>query len=174
VSEYSKDVSRSMEIITCINTDKELRTVLQYGVEGIHWEYDDPDTKETISIISDDYKMELSETGNVFMTYPGEGISMEYWDKYLIQNQEAVSSPYIKMPNYFSEENGNLDLLEEYEALCEEYKERILNVSSENFNAEIKEILAELQSNEVIQKLLDEEDDDSLISYYTKWQQGAY
>lgn len=174
VSEYSKDVSRSMEIITCINTDKELRTVLQYGVEGIHWEYDDPDTKETISIISDDYKMELTETGNVFMTYPAEGVPMEYWDQYLIQNQEAVSSPYIKMPNYFSEENGNLDLLEEYEALCEEYKEKILNISGENFNAELKVLLAELQSNEIIQKLLDEEDEDSLLSFYTKWQEGMY
>ncbi len=174
VSEYSKDISRSMEIITCINTDKELRTVLQYGVEGIHWEYDDPETKETISIISDDYKMELTETGNVFMTYPGEGIPMEYWDKYLIQNQEAISSPYIKMPDYFSEENGNLELLAEYEALCKEYKAKIDAVTGEDFNNEIKALLAELQANEVMQKLLDEEDEDSLISFYTKWQEGMY
>ena len=174
VSEYSKDISRSMEIITCINTDKELRTVLQYGVEGIHWEYDDPDTKETISIISDDYKMELHETGNVFMTYPGEGLPMEYWDAYLIQNQEAVSSPYIKMPDYFSEENGNLDLLEEYEKLCKEYKAKIDAVTGENFNAEIKALLAELQNNEVMQKLLDEEDEDSLISFYNKWHDSVY
>lgn len=172
VSEYTKNSSRAMEIITCINTDHEMRTVLQYGVEGIHWEYDDPETKETISIISDDYKMELIETGNVFMTYPGEGISMDFWEIYKTQNLEAIASPYIKMSGYVDEDNE--EIFAELERLNKEYKEKLDAITSENFNAELRELKNEILSNETIQKLLDPEDKESLVSIYTEWQDGAY
>ncbi len=53
VSTYSKNLARSMEIITMLNTDSELRTILQYGAEGIHWQID-PENEETIIALSDD------------------------------------------------------------------------------------------------------------------------
>ncbi|MBE6616615.1 MAG: hypothetical protein E7627_01535 [Ruminococcaceae bacterium] len=172
VSTYTKNISRSMEIITCINTDKELRTILQYGVEGVHWAYEDSDTKDTIKIISDDYGMRLNETGNVFMTYPGEGISMDYWKPLLTQNNDAGSSPYMKLSSFTTEENE--DLLKELAKLNAEYKAKLDALTSENFNAGIKELKNELLYNEIIVDLLDEENEDSLLSYYNKWQKENY
>ena len=172
VSQYSKSVPRSMEIITLINTDQTFRTILQYGVEGVHWAYEDPDTKETIKIISDDYKMDLNETGNVFMTYPGEGLPMSYWDQYLEHNIETISDPFMKMPEYVTEENS--ELYEELLELNKEYKERIDKMTFENFNSELREMRAELAENETLLKLLDPEDEESLIYFYTDWQETTY
>ena len=39
VSSYSKSLARSMEIITYLNTSTDLRTILQYGAQGVHWDY---------------------------------------------------------------------------------------------------------------------------------------
>lgn len=172
VSAYTKNASRAMEIITCINTDKELRTILQYGVEGVHWAYEDDDTKETIKIISDEYGMELQETGNVFMTYPGEGISMDYWTPFLTQNNDAGSSPYMKLKSFVTDENE--ELLAELAKLNAEYKAKLDALTSENFNAGLKEIKNELLYNETLVDLLDEENEDSLLSYYNKWQKENY
>jgi len=149
-----------------------LRTILQYGVEGVHWAYEDSDTKDTIKIISDDYGMRLNETGNVFMTYPGEGISMDYWNPLLTQNNDAGSSPYMKLSSFTTEENE--DLLKELAKLNAEYKAKLDALTSENFNAGIKELKNELLYNEIIVDLLDEENEDSLLSYYNKWQKENY
>ncbi|MBQ7826778.1 MAG: extracellular solute-binding protein, partial [Clostridia bacterium] len=103
VSMNSLDVSRSMEIITLINTDPTVRTILQYGVEGKHWEYNTELTEngeKTIKIISNDYKMNLIDTGNVFLTYPGENIPMSYWEDGKQQNLDSLISPYLGFARY--------------------------------------------------------------------------
>lgn len=172
VSAYTKNSSRAMEIITCINTNKELRTILQYGVEGIHWDYEDRDTKDTIKIISDEYGMKLEETGNVYMTYPAEGVSMDYWTPFLTQNNDAGSSPYMKLKTFATEENE--ELLAALAKLNAEYKAKIDALTSENFNAGIRDIKNELLYNETLVDLLDEENEDSLVSYYLDWQSENY
>ncbi len=40
VSTWSKSLARSMEIITYLNTSSDIRTILQYGVQGVHWDYE--------------------------------------------------------------------------------------------------------------------------------------
>ncbi|MBQ7599490.1 MAG: hypothetical protein IJU57_02335 [Clostridia bacterium] len=172
VCEYSKNVSRAMEIITCINTNPELRTVLQYGVEGVHWEYEDPDTKESIKILSGDYGMDINETGNVFMTYPGEGETMEYWEQYKAHNRETISDPFMKMPSYVND--NNREDIEELLRLNEEYKARFDAITFENFNDEIKKIKAELAENEAFMRLVDPENEDSIIYQYVDWQETTY
>ena len=172
VCEYSKNVTRSMEIITCINTDPELRTILQYGVEGVHWDYEDPDTKDTIKIISNDYSMDLYETGNVFMTYAGEGKTMDYWEEFKAHNRDTISDPFMKMPSYVND--NNREDIEELLRLNEEYKARIDAITYENFNAEIKQIRAELAENEAFMRLIDEENEDSIVFQYVDWQETTY
>ena len=67
VSAFSKSLSRSMEIITYLNTNTDLRTVLQYGKRGVHWDYTREESKDTIKLLpkSSEYKMRLTDTGNV-------------------------------------------------------------------------------------------------------------
>ena len=171
VSTYTKNLSRAMEIVTCLNTTKELRTVLQYGVEGVHWEYED-DTEETIRIISDDYKMELLETGNVYMTYPGEGMPMSYWEYSKQQNLDSVSSPYIKFPSYINDENRAV--MERVAEYSKEIKARIDECPYEEYTAFIKDLKKEIANNPDVKKMLDPENENSIYKIYFEWHSDLY
>ncbi|MGN1345487.1 MAG: hypothetical protein ACI4V1_01770, partial [Eubacteriales bacterium] len=173
VSAYSKSLSRSMEIITYLNTSSDIRTILQYGAEGVHWEYENEDTKETIRILSDDYQMNLVDTGNVYMTYPGEGISMKYWDYGKAQNLDSISSPYMKFPSYVND--SNKAQLEELAKISKEYKERLDALTFAEYADAITEIKAEIKENEIINAMLDtEENENSIAAIYGSWYDENY
>jgi len=174
VSSYSKSLTRSMEIITYLNTSTELKTVFQYGAEGIHWEYNDPDTKETIKILSNDYQMNMVDTGNVYMTYPGEGQPISDWEAYKQQNLESTSSPYIAMPS-FIDENNEADM-KEIAKLSKEYKARLDALTVENWDDEIDLIKDEIKNNELIQNHINtrKEYENGLVMRYQEWYQEVY
>lgn len=163
VSSYSKSLSRSMEIITYLNTSSDIRTILQYGVEGVHWQYN-RDNPEVIDILSDDYSMNLLETGNVYMTYPGEGIPMSYWDYGKQQNLDSISSPYIKFGDSYITD-ANRAKLEELADLSKSYKERIDAMSAEEFKDAISTFKSEVKESELMSELLDTEEVTYAVAY---------
>lgn len=153
VSSYSKSLSRSMEILTYLNTSSDIRTILQYGAEGIHWQYN-KENPEVIDILSKDYSMNLLETGNVYMTYPGEGIPMSQWEYGKQQNLDSISSPYIKFgTSYITDDNKAK--LDELAKLSKEYKEKIDAMTAEEFQAALSEFKAEVKASELMTELLD-------------------
>jgi len=173
VSSYSKSLARSMEIITYLNTNSDIRTILQYGAQGVHWEYDDEDTKETISILSDDYQMDIVNTGNVYMTYPGEGIPMSHWDYAKQQNLDSTSDPFMKFEGFVTD--ANKAQIEELAALSKQYKDRIDALTFAEWDAEISAIKKELKDNELITSLLDgEENENSIATVYNDWYAENY
>lgn len=93
VSEYSRSLSRSMQIITYLNTNSDLRNVLQYGVEGVHYKIDDETGK--LVRLNRDYIMDLESTGNVFMAYPEEDMDVDAWEWGKKQNLEV--KPYLSL-----------------------------------------------------------------------------
>lgn len=93
VSEYSRSLSRSMQIITYLNTNSDLRNVLQYGVEGVHYKIDDETGK--LVRLNRDYIMNLESTGNVFMAYPEEDMDVDVWEWGKKQNLEV--KPYLSL-----------------------------------------------------------------------------
>ena len=171
VSEYTKSLPRSMEIITYLNTSSDIRTVLQYGVKGVHWEYED-ESEETIRIISDDYGMNLLETGNVYMTYPGEGMPMSYWEYGKQQNLDSISSPYIKFPGYITDANrATMEKIAEY---SKEIKAQLDACSYENLNATVRDLRKEVANNPDVKKMLDPENENSVLRIYTEWHSDLY
>ncbi len=174
VSAYSKSLTRSMEILTYLNTSTELKTVFQYGAEGIHWEYNDPDTKEYIKILSDDYQMNMIDTGNVYMTYPGEGQPISDWEPYKAQNLESTISPYVGMPSFFDESNA-ADMAE-IAKLSKEYKARFDALTLENWDDEIDLIKDEIKDNEIMKNHTNNrsEAENGLIVKYKEWYQEVY
>lgn len=88
VSAYTRSVSRSMQIITYLNTNSELRNVLQYGVEGIHYTINEEGRLERTKDC--DYFMNIKSTGNVFMAYPEEGMDLDVWEWGKKQNLEVL------------------------------------------------------------------------------------
>lgn len=103
VTSYTKDLGRSMEIITYLNTNADLRNVLQYGVEGLHYSIN---SEGRIKRLNNNYMMNLANTGNAFIAYPEEGMDADVWKWGKLQNQDAKSSLIMSFrvdPKYIHE-----------------------------------------------------------------------
>ena len=92
VSTYTKNVARSMEILTYLNTRSDLRNLFGYGVEGVHYELD---KDGVVKKLSNDYNMKLEYTGNTFIAYPPEGTSADVWEVAKLHNLDLVMSPWF-------------------------------------------------------------------------------
>ena len=88
VTTFTRSLTRSMEIITYLNTNSELRNVLQYGVENVHYTVN---SDGTITRLNNNYMMNIRNTGNVFVAYPEEGMSADAWTYGKQQNLDAKS-----------------------------------------------------------------------------------
>ena len=97
VCTYSRSLDRSMDIIAYLNTNTELRNILQYGVENKHYKMNvDEDTgKATLERLSNDYMMNIYATGNAFIAYPEPDMSEDIWEKGKIQNRGSLVNPLL-------------------------------------------------------------------------------
>ena len=99
VSTYSRSLSRSMQIITYLNTNSDLRNILQYGVLGEHYKLDDETGK--VVRLNRDYIMNIESTGNVFMAYPEEDMDLDIWEWGKKQNLDVL--PYLTISFDYSD-----------------------------------------------------------------------
>ena len=121
VNALEDNVSRSMEIITYINTNEDLRNILQYGVEGENYYIDDDGV---LHRYNETYMMDINKTGNVFMAHPEEDLPENYWDYGIQQNEDAKLIPTFG----FELDYDTLVSAEEMnalQALSEEYMARM-------------------------------------------------
>lgn len=163
VSAYTKDVDRAMEVITLLNTNTELRTILQYGVEGIHWRHD-VDDENVIEILSDKYQMDIVETGNVYMTYPAEGVPMSEWQ----HSKEHNLDSFVPKTNGFVYNNENTSaLLEELDAESARILAKVEAMSADEFNQNLEALRNEVDSLLCVQKLIfmPEDDENSTFDF---------
>jgi Uncharacterized protein conserved in bacteria len=151
VSAYTKNLARAMEVITDLNTTPTLRTILQYGVEGVNYEID-KDTKLLVKL-DNSYNVNLGDTGNVYMTYPGEGIPMSYWDYAKKQNQDSIVSPYLKFFDFVPA--GSESMYQELATLSDEYWAKIEACPTADWDAFVTEMKAEVDVLPLIMKMLD-------------------
>lgn len=113
VYEGSNYVNRSMEVITRINTNAELRNLLQYGILGEHYELNADGTAhllaDTTSLYLTDaegkqrvnedapgvYRMDIEKTGNCFVAAPQEADGPDVWEYAKKQNEAALINPLL-------------------------------------------------------------------------------
>lgn len=167
VSSRTESLPRSMEIITYLNTDPAIRTILQYGVEGKHWKVNEENTdvitqlditKESADIT---YEMDLFETGNVYMTYPAYGVSMDEW-----QNGKDQNSASFMPANYYFISTKNEDgtglvyinehtapLFEELKTLSEEIYAKMEAMTLEEFRQQYSSLVTEINNSAAYKKL---------------------
>ncbi len=100
IGAYSVSETRAAEILTYLNTDAEIRNILQYGIVDVNY------TLETVTVNEKDYVyakatkdnlylMDLEKTGNTLIAYPNDPddvLRLEYDKK---QNFEMVASPTL-------------------------------------------------------------------------------
>lgn len=159
VSSHTKDVARSAEIITYLNTDQEIRTILQYGVEGVHWESDTSGDEDVIHLLNHDYSMDIVETGNIFLTYPGDGIPMSYWDNLKQQNLDSATNRYAGF-EYLTEDNKAY--MDKMAAVSADVYSRLENSSVDQLPSTIRAISGELLENNDFNSLLSKEASEDL------------
>ena len=149
VSSFTKSTARSMEIITMLNTDTELRTILQYGAQNTHWKYDE-EKSDIIVKLSDEYKMNIADTGNEFVTYPDYGVSMDDWSFAKEQNYQSYYPITHEFTGYQNE--LNTELLAEFDKFNAGIKTRIDKMSAAEFKSSIAALESEVSKNVYFQK----------------------
>lgn len=97
VSSFSTNLTESMQVLTELNTSSELKNILQYGVEGVHYEYQttNPSISPVKRVEGCQYIMDINKTGNCFLAYPEEGYAIDYWENVKIQNNESLVDPLL-------------------------------------------------------------------------------
>ncbi|MBQ8310856.1 MAG: hypothetical protein IJX80_07590 [Clostridia bacterium] len=101
----SDKVTRCMQIITYFNTNEEARNLLQYGVEGEHYDLikeTDPETNATTytavskkTTEGKQYKMDLYATGNAFLAYLTPEMNKNIWESGKMQNRSSLVDPLL-------------------------------------------------------------------------------
>ena len=100
----SNHLSRAMKIITYLNTNREMRDLLQYGVKDQHYEIIeggslDRTDDDTVRLLSNEkygiYRMDIKKTGNCFIATPTEEMGADVWVYAKEQNNDSLIDPLL-------------------------------------------------------------------------------
>lgn len=175
ISTFSLDYDRSMKMLYLLQTDSEIRTLIQYGIENedyvIITEKDEKGKEiETISLRDTAYNgaFEVKYTGNSYYTYPGNNTQIDDWDYEKATNLVASVGQYFKFdeylasnPNVSEEEKAVLSKKLEIIELVKQVDAQILDLSYDEYLAFI-----EVFSYNILEKLDRMEDIPAEISKY--------
>ncbi len=107
VCSYSVSVARSMEIVTYLNTNAEIRNLLQYGIKGNNYKLDDDGR---VVMLNDSYSMDIYKTGNAFIAYPAPGMNEDIWESGKEQNRMSLVDPLLGFDlKSFAESSASTD-----------------------------------------------------------------
>ncbi len=171
VTAYTENFDRAMEVITLINTTAEAKNILQYGVENVHYEFDDDGG---FVQLNDDYCMNNLYTGNAFLAYPANGASADVWENAKAANRDSKVSPYYGLgADWATVTEGFIESLRE---LSDGYMERMHACTTEEelstFFATAKQ---ELSSNELFKAAFStDSDSNSPYAVYSRWFQRLW
>ncbi len=101
ITSFTSYPERCMDVINLLNTDKEVKNLFQYGIEGENYRV----TDGLVYALNDSYSMNNSYTGNVYMSTPcGDiGQTAGIWSNYQSTNLVSQLSPFFVF-NYTSKE----------------------------------------------------------------------
>jgi len=101
VCTYTVDLSKSMQVLTYLNTNADFRNLLQYGVEGEHYKLVETEPGNVkVERLTDEndnllYPMNIFKTGNTFVAHPDSYMSKDVWEIAKKQNLEALIEPLL-------------------------------------------------------------------------------
>lgn len=106
VCAQSQSVARSMKILGELNTNPELRNLLQYGVQNVNYTLTDIGQ---VHMLNDTYSMDLEKTGNVMIAYAYEGTDPNWYEAALAQNRDTVVDPLYQFSFYLNDITVDMD-----------------------------------------------------------------
>ncbi|MDR2043985.1 MAG: ABC transporter substrate-binding protein [Clostridium sp.] len=95
ISVTSKNPERAMMFLNLVNSDPELRQMLSYGIEGVHYTLDENDRMVRTAEQSALYAPYNFALGNVFLVKLGPNDPADKWDQFNAWNDSAYGSPLL-------------------------------------------------------------------------------
>ena len=95
VATTTLDVDRSMQIVTFLNTNTEVRNLLQYGIQGQHYTIENGTVSRVADKAGNYYNMDIYATGNAFLAYPEPGMNASIWENGKKQNRDSLVEPML-------------------------------------------------------------------------------
>ncbi len=163
ISAYTKDLARSMQILTAINTNPELRNLFGYGIEETHYKRD---VDGVVVKINNDYDMKLEHTGNMFIAYPPEGSYPTVWEDCKAQNLELKDAPYF---GFVYEDLISAESIKAVADISEKYFAELENVTYNQFDAWIANAIEELKVNPTVADYISFQNTAGLAFAYNEW-----
>ena len=117
ISKNSKNSEKAMEFLNLLNTDKYLRNLINYGIEGVHYEKIS-NNKIRLLEESKNYMVDYYTLGNLFITYVLEDEPENKWDEFKEVNDNSNVSQAL---GFKFDTSGVTDELEAVDAVLEEF-----------------------------------------------------
>lgn len=95
VAKTTLDVDRSMQIVTYLNTNAEIRNLLQYGIQGQHYTIENGVVARVADKNNNYYMMDLYATGNAFIAHLEPGMNASIWENGKNQNRDSLVEPML-------------------------------------------------------------------------------
>ncbi|MGL4450591.1 MAG: ABC transporter substrate-binding protein [Sarcina sp.] len=119
VSKNTKYPEKAVEFLNLLNTDEYLRNLINFGVEGVHYDLTDKGQVKLKEPV--DYNVSYMSVGNLFKTYTLESEPETKWDDFKKFNDEAKMSESLGFKFDTSSVQNELaalaNVVEEYKAL---------------------------------------------------------
>lgn len=157
VSAYTSSVSRSMEILTYLNTNQDFRNLILYGIEGEDYELVDSNIKDVngdyypmIKLPKEEertYKMSASKTGNVLLAYPTTTEKADRVEDYKNQNQDAIVSQQMGYTLNYKEIDLDMERLQGIRVLSEKIYKELMECTYDELDAKLAQMSQEISSN---------------------------
>ena len=154
VSRSSENPEKSVEFLNLLNTDPYLRNLINYGIEGTHYEkVANSENQIKLSPQSEDYKVGYYTVGNLFITDVLDTEPATKWKEFEAFNDKAKISPALgfkfdtnKVSNQIAAVNN---VLEEYKSILYSgsvnNEEHLAKLNAKLKEQGIEEIMAEMQ-----------------------------
>ena len=147
VSSFTSSEERALEIIEMFTTDPEAKNIFQYGIayNGENDAYanyklvevEGESGKFIVERMNENYMMDNTLTGNVYMGYPDpeSGLPFDAWDYYKITNLDSGVAPFLHLYLEESALDNILDSVLKRAALTDALAE--INIDYEKYVAAI-------------------------------------
>ncbi len=168
VGSFTVDPERCMEVIAYINTNVEFRNLLQYGIEGVNYTWDE-ETHTYVTMTEDNvYVMDVEKTGNVFIAYPNSEEAVMLWEYGKKQNNDATTYPTVGINFDLAQYKMDAKSIYIINSVSEQYKALLDAAQTEGeLNALFPEITDYATSEAFATFLLSKIAPDGRTPYYT-------
>lgn len=144
----SKHPDEALKYLEYINTNKDYRNMLAYGIEGKNWELNNGAAK----ILNTDYSMSPWAQANLFLCYPPDPAPADMYEKVEAQMHNPETSDLLgfafDMANVRNEVGACTTVMQKYISI-------LLCGSSKDVDATVAQMLDEMNQNGY-QKVIDE------------------